>query len=660
MQEPEEEFVLALSAAEEGRCLGEVLGSPFGAGEPFPFALPWSGAELANLPGRVIEWVKAAEAAKTSGASDDEGGGLLAQLGGELSAALFASPAGSKLAASLHRLSVPGASHRRRALRLRLVFRGDPAAAARLAALPWELLRHPAVSGLLALGDRISIVRSPEIAAGTTIPGSLAVTLPLKVLLIGASSPDPKGDAQVEREQREIAAVSRVEVVDLDLFRGGTLADLRGLLQTHEFHVVHFMGHSFVEATSGERGLTFEDALGQRRYVTGPELAAVLRGLPSLRLVVLNSCGSASLAPALLAVGIPAVVGMQLPITHARAHDFSAQLYEDLTAGFPVETAIAFLRRATAPYTAQWLAPVVYLAGASSRLFDPGKLAVDPPPAEGTADGRLRLGVRSFIEKDDGHPPAFAKDMERESHRFLSLASSFNGRPIRQAALWESRIQPTLQRFLSEVAGERRPLLLDLAAHQTIAFTAGYYLGTNSGADIVVRQRGPRGTDVWHLEQGEVPEGPLWGQLKEEPCEGLAADCLDLALAVEISRGGVLEDVRDYLARAEPPLAVGRVLRASVPEPGQTSVRSGRHALRLAEELEAWVRRQSPHRERTIHLFAATPNGFLFLLGRLARNLGRIQLYEYGMGEPDDTLYSPSLSLPPKRFEPIPTAGGTA
>lgn len=47
-----------------------------------------------------------------------------------------------------------------------------------------------------------------------------------------------------------------------------------------------------------------------------------------------------------------------------------------------------------------------------------------------------------------------------------------------------------------------------------------------------------------------------------------------------------------------------------------------------------------------VHFFIAAPNGFTFILGRLARPLGAIQLYEHDF-ERLRFVYQASIELPP-------------
>ncbi|HTQ79572.1 MAG TPA: SAVED domain-containing protein [Thermoanaerobaculia bacterium] len=217
-----------------------------------------------------------------------------------------------------------------------------------------------------------------------------------------------------------------------------------------------------------------------------------------------------------------------------------------------------------------------------------------------------------------------------------------NGRYIQDPAWWQSRVLPDLRTFLATAAAaENRPLHLNLAAHSSIAFAAGYFLNSKSGFDITLRQRGQRAGE-WRADAGAAVEGPFFA---EEPDRLRDVAALDVALAVGISNP-VVEDVEAYLNRTGWP--VRRILPATLAKgTGQGGVRDGLHAMVLAEDLAQRIRRRtSAEREGVLHLFISAPNALLFFLGQIARNFGRVQLYEYEFGTGRLGAYRPSILLP--------------
>ena len=106
----------------------------------------------------------------------------------------------------------------------------------------------------------------------------------------------------------------------------------------------------------------------------------------------------------------------------------------------------------------------------------------------------------------------------------------------------------------------------------------------------------------------------------------------------------------DTLVFAERQLtSLGRLLVLEIePEVGFSSVSSGPHAWELAQDVIRAVREWGGFRGREgpLHVFSAAPNGLVFFLGRLARSLGPIQLYEHDFDTNAPGAYSASIRLP--------------
>ena len=303
--------------------------------------------------------------------------------------------------------------------------------------------------------------------------------------------------------------------------------------------------------------------------------------------------------------------------------------------------------------TLEWATPVLYLRGEDGRIVEPdpeeadagetGEVMEGLPEVEtggdDPAEPPLRLGIRSRVGL--GH------DLEAKAERKLDLVQYFDGRWIREPALWHEAVLPELGDFLDGAIHTGRPLILDLAAHQTLAFAAGRFLEAKSGVSLSVIQRGQKGTYEWPARPGEVPEGTLWRELEShprEPAEG--GEARDVAVALSATHEA-LKHVTEYLDEARPP--AGRVLHAAVhPEPAPTAVRDGAHALRLAQTLGRAIRSRTPGERRgTLHLFAAAPNGLLLFLGQLAPAFGAVQLYEYDFEGRTHGTYRPTVLLRP-------------
>jgi hypothetical protein len=354
-----------------------------------------------------------------------------------------------------------------------------------------------------------------------------------------------------------------------------------------------------------------------------------------------------TLGMALSLAGVPAVVAMQFKISDPGAILFSQTLYQAIASGDPVDVAVGLARRELyeAEYPSiEWAVPVLFLRSPDGRIFDVPRRTETPTPSvqRDVAKGHgkpaieifgvkaLTLGIRSL--EPLGDRPA----------RTLDLTRYFDGRFIKDASLWSSAVMPELAEFLRPAAASRKPLRLDLAAHASLAFAAGYLLEAKSGLDVSIRQRQLKGGfRDWESNDGPLPDAPYW---KAEDDRVLSSSAADVAVVVSLT-WPVLEDVWLYLDRER--LPVRRILPATLaPEPSPSGVRNGEHALALAQALALRIRtRTADERLGTLHLFVSGPNAFLFYLGQLAHGLGRIQLYEYDFDQGTPGAYRPSITL---------------
>ena len=148
--------------------------------------------------------------------------------------------------------------------------------------------------------------------------------------------------------------------------------------------VVHFIGHGW------EGGLLFEDDLGRADRVPTEELLACFQGA-GVPLLVCNACqtaaGAQAAARALAEAGVvQAAVGHQRPVGDEQAIAFTAGLYGELCAGYPLEEAF------------QKAAPRA--GGSQPRLFGDGSLHL-------RRKGRPLPRSQRIL---DGRPPGSLRD----------------------------------------------------------------------------------------------------------------------------------------------------------------------------------------------------------------------------------------------------------
>jgi hypothetical protein len=574
------------------------------------------------------------------------------ELGGRLHSALFQGEIGDLFLRT--RAAVLGDG--RSGLRLRLRFQINDPEAEYLAALPWEWMWDSRAQEFLASDLATPLIRDLTAAQPR---GQLRVKPPLRILVVDAAPCTmDQLDLKLETERMTEALKSLTDrgIVELVPLKTATPEGLRDVLRDEEIHVLHFMGHGGYDEGSGTGALFFTCRDGHEDQVDGEMFAAYLKRIPSLRLVVLNACKTArhagkmgapfceGVASAVLErTGVPAVVANQHSISDDAAIAFSETFYGRLAAGDGVDEALTEARLRLRGRTLEWATPVLFLTSRDGKLFAMKPLRRQRSAA--VAHSRpeaLRLGVRSIN--------GWGGDMKARNDAVLDLTEYFDpaspqGRFIKDKAWWQEKVFPDLREFLLSNLDERRPLVLDFAAHSSIAFAAGWLLEPKSGLDVRVPQRTQNeGVKEWSPTDGRDFEGALW---LDRPDIELDTPAPDVAVAVSVSQSDVAGHVETFLRNQGIP--TGRIVDASVPNPGQGSVRGGAHSLRLAQALLPRVRRRRPHeRGGRVHFFCAAPNALVFYLGQLASSLERVVLYEFAYKvEGSYGRYQKSIELPP-------------
>lgn len=275
---------------------------------------------------------------------------------------------------------------------LRLRLRLDTYA---LAGIPWEYIylpdattaSSPLISNrFLALNPRISLVRYEVLghAPGTLDPVR-SDALRMVTLLV---SPTGLAPLDLTREREYIqAALQKVPGIKVEFYDEAGIEALEDALTTNT-HIFHFAGHGAFEGESdsqtGERKgqgfILLSDEQRQPVFFSAEQLALNLAGR-GVRLAVLGACEAgrrdqvspwSGIAPALTAVGIPAVLGMQYVIIDSSASAFSRRFYRALTMGQPIDAAVtdgrlAIRNRGVSIH--DWGVPVLYMRASEGILF---------------------------------------------------------------------------------------------------------------------------------------------------------------------------------------------------------------------------------------------------------------------------------------------------
>lgn len=575
-------------------------------------------------------------------------------------------------------------------LRLRLTFDPQDAEAPYLADLPWELICDPEDGQFLAADNRFPLVRQ---LVTRHRKERLEITSPLKILVVDAAADDMRAHnrkREIERIREALGALELADEVAILSPTRPTFGALRDALREYDPHVLDFLGHGGYDPAAHLGAIKLEAEDGKPDLVDGERLADLLKGIPSLRLAVLNACKSArhggmagapefygAAAGILTIVGLPAVLANQYTISQCAAVQFSATFYGRLAKGDAVDEALAEARLRLRGQTFEWATPVLFLSAEDGELFRiapkpvakemagaaPAVVPTRPDAVTASVTPRaappVRLGIRSMV--------GLAPDMETEADHTLDLTHHFEARftdrrYIENPNAWQAAVYPEVWTYLSRhYHDSRRPVVMHLAAHQSIAFASGWVYEAKSGLDVAVKQYtwGGGGFEwrpddktapvdarrlIDHRSDSAPAPGVLWQARKDMKLDPAATD---VAIAVSITHE-IAEDVWDFVKAKH--LSIGRIIDAAIaPEPGHQAVKGGEHALRLAQSLLRRVSRRRPiERGGRLHLFGAGPNAFFFYFGQIARSLGHVVLYEFAFDRPDlPRRYQKSIELPP-------------
>ncbi|MGY2092779.1 CHAT domain-containing protein [Nocardia gipuzkoensis] len=294
----------------------------------------------------------------------------------------------------------------------------------KLAALPWEALWDPDTNRFICLEE--PLVR--HVSALHT-PDPPEVTPPLRVLGVAASPRDMQPlnvITEQERMNRALTPLMTRGLLELEWLLQPTWESMHAKLLSHQWHVLHFIGHGEYDAANDE-GLIYligPDQIPQP--IRADRLATLILSArrPTPQLVVLNTCSSskessndlfAGTAATLARRGISAVAAMQFTITDEAAVSFATGFYTAVAHGLGIDDAVRHGRVAIAgvSHTLEWVTPVLYLRGENTHLFivkpKPGAQSTteSPPPTMPAGSRQINhlraMFVQARAELRQGH-----------------------------------------------------------------------------------------------------------------------------------------------------------------------------------------------------------------------------------------------------------------
>ncbi len=256
---------------------------------------------------------------------------------------------------------------------------------------------------------------------------------------------------------------------------------------------------------------------------------------------------------------------------------------------------------------------------------------------EAVANDCFIIGVRSFQKG--------AENIQLEVHKLLCLLHHFSGRFILEEYSWDDQIAPQLKALSEEIISAKRPILIHLDTHLSIALYIGYCLDVKyGGLDITIVQKTFNGKVLWKPLSEKINEHslPIWQYEESERTN----QGVDLALSLSVTHD-VRSNVEDYVNTRLS--SVGKYIHATIlPKANYSSIKDASHIVAAVQDLISYFRkgRKLGQPVGKIHLFIAAPNAFAFFLGQYLRPLGSVILYEYDFDNNRDGSYHQVINIP--------------
>jgi len=245
------------------------------------------------------------------------------------------------------------------------------------------------------------------------------------------------------------------------------------------------------------------------------------------------------------------------------------------------------------------------------------------------------IGVRSFTRG--------AENLELDVNDLLCLLHFFTGRFINEEDDWQ-KVFPLVQAFADKALLTKKPLLIHLDTHLSVAFCMGYCLTPKYGAGIALMQKTGKGLVRWSPDPDKMQAAQTnnW-TIEETP---VSDEHFDIVVAISVThlvKPEAIAFVTNGISTA------AKIVHASInPKPSPTSIQDANHIIAAVAELVTKIKAELVNggRKGTVHLIMAAPNAFAFFLGQQSRMLGKIVLYEYDFENTRSGSYHPAISLP--------------
>lgn len=266
-------------------------------------------------------------------------------------------------------------------IRIRLNINKD---SSELYQVPWEYCKDD--KSFLALNDDTPLVRYMPT---NRPPSALTAPNPVKILLAWAS-PDSLDKLEVQSEinavNEALAKFKDSGKVTMEELPNATPNTLRKAVRENPPHIFHFIGHGQLNE-DGSGGIVLDNGRNKHILLNGDRMLRLFQG-DDTKLIILSACQTGAmadkteksssaqafmgLAPKLVWGGLPAVVAMQYNLPDDAAQPFMQVLYEFLTLGKPLDSAIVEARLGLDldfmdnPY---WGIPVLFMRSPDGNIW---------------------------------------------------------------------------------------------------------------------------------------------------------------------------------------------------------------------------------------------------------------------------------------------------
>jgi CHAT domain-containing protein len=196
--------------------------------------------------------------------------------------------------------------------------------------IPWEFMHAGDGIGYLATSAQFLLYRTVQ---NIVIERKLSdLKLPLQMLIVFS---EPAG-VQVGCKDEEIELISALRpykekgLIMYKIMWNPSPIEFQRMVLKNYYHIIHFSGVDAQYLGQVEEGIVLSEEM-KPRLMQVDELCAIFRGQNTARLLVLNTCLTATvLSSALVQVGVPSVIAMQFGFTVEAAVMFPKFFYPTL------------------------------------------------------------------------------------------------------------------------------------------------------------------------------------------------------------------------------------------------------------------------------------------------------------------------------------------